>query len=66
MVTSSSDSQLKKFIRLMTTRLWGRVTLVMFSHPETALLLSSSTVSGSVSEVIASDLNTLTPITSTV
>ena len=42
------------------------VTLVMFSHPETELLLSSSTVSGSVSEVIASEPNTLTPITSTV
>ena len=66
MVTSVSALQLKKFMRLMTTRLWGRETRVRLSHVLMALLRSSSTVSGNVSEVMVSPRNTLTPITSTV
>ena len=46
--------QLKKFMRLMTTRLWGRETRVRLSHVLMALLRSSSTVSGNVSEVMVS------------
>ena len=37
---SLSALQLKKFMRLMTTRLWGSVTLASLSHEAPAPLLS--------------------------